>query len=110
LGAKRRWFANRWWQLARGAPLPIRPIVDTFTGSTTETDVFTNSFGWRVRDDGSPLIYGGAWPWHNGKVNIAYVDGSARDVTTQQLGAGCDVQNDWKGYISDPDAYLWDAR
>jgi prepilin-type N-terminal cleavage/methylation domain-containing protein/prepilin-type processing-associated H-X9-DG protein len=85
-------------------------IVDTFTGSTTETEVFTNSFGWRVRDDGSPLIYGGAWPWHTGKVNIAYVDGSARDVTTQQLGAGCDVQNDWKGYISDPDTYMWDAR
>ena len=85
-------------------------VLDTFTGSTTETDVFTNSFGWRVRDDGSPLIYGGAWPWHTGKVNIAYVDGSARDVTTQQLGAGCDVKSDWKGYISDPDAYMWDVR
>ena len=85
-------------------------VIDTFTDSTSTTNVYTNSFGWRVRDDGSPLIFGGAWPWHGNKVNVAHIDGSARNLTTGQLGAGCDVQSGWKGYIVNSDLYVWDAR
>lgn len=84
--------------------------IDTFTGASRGGEVYTNSIGWRVRDDGSPLIFGGAWPWHFQRVNVAMIDGSARTMTTGDLSAGCDVRDSWQGYIKDENVYRWDAR
>jgi prepilin-type processing-associated H-X9-DG protein len=58
-------------------------------------------------------VYGGCWPWHNDNgptVNVIFVDGHTASLTIKQLAAGCDVQDAWKGFITDPDAYLWDLQ
>ena len=84
-------------------------VLDSFTGALRGGEVYTNAIGWRLEDDGSPLIYGGAWPWHTGRVNISYVDGSARSQTIGELSAGCDLKDHWKGFINDTNVYAWDT-
>jgi len=86
-------------------------VLDTFTGVIgRQAEIFTPSLGWRVNDDGSPKIYGGAWPWHFNRINVAMTDGSVRSMTTDDLGSGCDVQTGWNGLIRDPSQYHWDIR
>jgi len=40
-----------------------------------------------------PTPFGGAWPWHQGHMNVSRVDGSLRSLTPSGLQAGCDTQS-----------------
>jgi prepilin-type N-terminal cleavage/methylation domain-containing protein len=65
-----------------------------------------DTIGWGFSSDGSSQ-YGGAWPWHSGKLTIATVEGSVRPITLSQLGAGCNILPSWSGTIDDRHIYLW---
>lgn len=81
-----------------------RPF-DSFTLDATE--FYTPVAGWKVGQPNSPHIYGNAWPWHSGRVNLVRVDGSAKSWPIGKLSAGCDVQDGWKGLIGNSDQYSW---
>jgi len=123
---------SAWDQTANGQPVgggnwlvvpPCRyypEAVDSFTG-TRRAVVYTPTLGWLSTDgkrvsgmsetnsaDGT--LYGNAWPWHFGRMNVSYLDESVRSLTPKDLGTGCDVKDEWQGVISDAIAYPWDAR
>jgi prepilin-type N-terminal cleavage/methylation domain-containing protein/prepilin-type processing-associated H-X9-DG protein len=80
--------------------------VDTFGAGG---NVYTPFVGWDVNPK-SPRLYGNAWPWHSGRVNVVRVDGSAISIPPGRLTAGCSVATGWNGTIRDPSAYLWDSE
>jgi type II secretory pathway pseudopilin PulG len=81
---------------------------DTFSlGGSAQ--VYTTSPGWKSDHD-SPFVYGSAWPWHQGKMNLVRLDGSAKSISAEQLSAGCDVRENWQGSINDARAYIWDLN
>jgi prepilin-type processing-associated H-X9-DG protein len=96
---------------------------DTFTGSVGgNVPVYTTALGWSAANgesgdhpsdvttpSASPVLYGNAWPRHNGHMNVAFVDGHVRSITPAGLGAGCQVLNAWTGEIFDRGLYLWDT-
>lgn len=86
--------------------------IDSFTQSINNAIVYTPILGWSVTATsvGSDSPYGNAFPWHNGRMNVARLDGSVTNRTPAQLGVGCDVQNAWQGMIEDPERYMWDVR
>ena len=87
------------------------PAVDSFTGAQkTIPQVFTTSYGWQPQDEVASNVYGGAWPWHVGKLNMAEADGSIRTLDPQQLTTGCAALGSWAGSIQDPVAYMWDLH
>jgi prepilin-type N-terminal cleavage/methylation domain-containing protein len=81
---------------------------DTFLTMGDADQIFTVTNGW-TPDPKSTYIYGGAWPWHAGRMNVIRVDGSARTVAPGQLTEGCDVRANWSGYIRSRETYLWDV-
>lgn len=83
-------------------------LIDSF-GFDPSTTVFTASKGW-VLEPLSPLRYGFAWPWHDGRMSTAILGGGTKAITIGQLGAGCDVKQDWAGLIRDRSAYPWDLN
>ncbi len=86
-------------------------VIDSFTGrERTSSKVFTNSVGWQPNQANSPTIYGGAWPWHLGRLNVVDVDGSIHSLAPSQLTQGCELRGKWAGAIDDPDTYMWDTR
>ena len=86
-------------------------VVDSFTGAQRYTaDVYTTTFGWQPEKPTSPTIYGGAWPWHLGRANVAEADGSVKSVAPAQLTSGCNALGQWAGLIVDPVRYMWDLR
>jgi type II secretory pathway pseudopilin PulG len=85
----------------------LNPPVDTF--STAHT-VYSPTTGWDASDPRSPHVYGNAWPWHSGRVNVVHVDSSATSVPIKLLAKGCNVRDRWGGSISDPNDYMWDLR
>lgn len=82
------------------------PSSNVITGKGDQPQVFTLSQGWSA-DPNSKFLYGQAWPWHNGKMNVIRVDGSVRALTPQQLSAGCNVRPAWTGFIVNAQAYTW---
>jgi len=85
--------------------------VDSFTGEqNSHVKVFTTSDGWAPQVQSASNLYGGAWPWHMGRLNVVEVDGSVKSLDPIQLSSGCDVQGQWAGEIEDPVAYMWDLR
>lgn len=93
--------------------------VDSFTGASNDSlNVYTPVIGWKVgatsTTGGSPespaTNYGNVYPWHAGRMNVARIDGSIRSMSAGQLGAGCDVRDEWQGQISDAAVYMWDIR
>lgn len=68
------------------------------------------SFGWKVSSPNSSKLYGGAWPWHDGRMTVGRLDGSIRSMTPGQLAAGCSLQGDWGGDITDAGSYGWDLN
>jgi prepilin-type processing-associated H-X9-DG protein len=80
--------------------------VDTFTKGR-EGQVYTAMKGWNTSAEDSSLLYGRAWPWHYGRMNVARVDGSIRTMSPVQLTDGCDAKPEWHGYISNSSKYMW---
>jgi hypothetical protein len=93
----------------RYASQPDGQLLDTFLGGQKAEAAFVLTTGWSLNGN-STEQYGGAWPWHIGRMTIAHVDGSVRSMSPKELSVGCDVQADFSGPISNPDAYLWDIR
>jgi prepilin-type processing-associated H-X9-DG protein len=83
--------------------------IDSFKISSLEQEFFTPFNGWKNHKN-SDLLYGGAWPWHQGRMNVLRIDGSVRPLTPNQLTAGCQAQSNWQGLIRNPADYLWDLR
>lgn len=77
---------------------------------TVDGMIYTPTFGWKVDDPNSAHLYGNVWPWHNGKANLVHTDGSAKAVAIEELSAGCNVKDSWRGEISDPGEYMWDTH
>jgi len=69
--------------------------------------LYTPNEGWEFDKD-SAFVYGSAWPWHMGKVNIIRLDGSMKSISAEQLTTGCDARENWQGSIQDPSRYMWD--
>ncbi len=96
----------RFYQPSQGAP-----AIDSFTGkASTSVQVFTTSYGWEPQDVVASNLYGGAWPWHMGRMNVVEVDGRTRSLDPRDLTRGCDVQGQWAGSIKDASTYMWDIR
>ena len=85
--------------------------IDTFVNSSKRgLEVFAPSNGWVGDDITSGQKFGGAWPRHQGHMNVGFVDGHVKAITTDQLAAGCDLQPDWSGLIKDYQTYLWNVN
>jgi prepilin-type N-terminal cleavage/methylation domain-containing protein/prepilin-type processing-associated H-X9-DG protein len=86
--------------------------VDTFTVSLSAKQVFIANAadGWSAPEEQSPLVFGGAWPWHNGRMTVAYTDGNVRALTPPELWNGCQMAQHWEGSIDDAVRYPWDLR
>ncbi|HVL38116.1 MAG TPA: DUF1559 domain-containing protein [Fimbriimonadaceae bacterium] len=66
--------------------------------------------GWKVHNPNSGMVYGGAWPWHEGRMNTVRIGGNVKSIAPPELSAGCEVRPGWQGRITDPSAYLWDIQ
>lgn len=73
------------------------------------SQIYTPTLGWR-KDKDSPYLYGSAWPWHQGRMNMIRIDGSAVSIPSEVLSAGCDVRERWQGSIKDMSQYIWDLN
>ena len=89
---------------------PGTPSVDTFTQSLAGVQVYTTVFGWQPENENASNEFGGAWPWHYGRLNVVFVDGSARSMDPSQLTQGCQLEGRWAGYITDPSQYVWELH
>jgi prepilin-type N-terminal cleavage/methylation domain-containing protein len=69
--------------------------------------MYSPTQGWDSDKD-SPYVYGSAWPWHAGKMNLVRLDGSAVSIPAAVLSRGCDVRDNWLGTIRDSNQYIWD--
>lgn len=85
-----------------------RAIVDTF--GLVGKEVYARSAGWAVGDKRSSLQYGGAWPRHSGRLTVVRTDGSASLALVDELTSGCEVKENWSGYIRRSGEYIWDTR
>lgn len=79
------------------------PIVNDVTLA-----FFSAHPAWDVTPNGALKTFGGAYPWHIGRFNVMFADGSMKSLRPRQLTAGCIVSGSWTGLITDDAAYLWD--
>lgn len=85
-------------------------VTDTFpsAGATAEHSPeasMPSTPGWGGRNG---QMYGYAWPWHQGRMAVAFLDGSAQTLSPVQLAKGCDAKPAWSGFIFDRGTYAWD--
>lgn len=88
---------------------PCRYYADG-TDSFPVQSQYSNYYWYGAWNPTTPLawaVFGGVWPWHNGMVNAAFVDGHAKAFTVSGLTAGCNVKDAWGGPIMDKSAYMW---
>ena len=83
-------------------------VVDSFLIGQGSA-LYAPTAGWE-KDKDSPYLYGSAWPWHTGRMNIVRIDGSATSIPAGALSAGCDVRENWMGSIRDSSLYMWDLN
>jgi len=84
--------------------------TDTFRDGSSGGAIFTYDGGWQPGDADSPMRYGGAWPFHMERINIARLDGGVNSVSPAQYSVGCDVEPNWDGFITDSGAYIWNPQ
>ncbi len=84
--------------------------VDTWdVDENGETVYRAHEAGWMVNGNGA-RSYGGAFPWHSGRMNVAMVSGNVRSFSPEELIKGCSADINWNGLILDDSSYLWDER
>ncbi len=66
--------------------------------------------GWAPSNPNAWNVFGGAWPWHNDMVNVAFADGHVKTMKISATTAGCDVKDGLQGAVYDLDKYLWDVE
>lgn len=86
----------------------LRDSFDPYNGGNVK--LFLVSIGWAVKHPNSGSVYGNAWPWHEGRMNVMRLDGSLKTLTPTQLTEGCNLGDSWKGNISNVGSYVWDAN
>lgn len=92
-------------------PCRYQKIGDTqYDTFNAKGNIYTPYNGWSTTNPNSAHIYGNAWPWHDGLLNVMRVDGSARAIQPKQLLTGCSAKEDWQGFIDDASSYLWDTQ
>jgi prepilin-type processing-associated H-X9-DG protein len=85
-------------------------LVDTFLYGGGSSTVLLVNEGWE-KDVRSKLTnFGGAFPWHRGRMNVLFLDGRVQSRTPQDLTRGCNVENNFQGVIVDPLGYSWDLQ
>ncbi len=72
-------------------------------------EAFAPTRGWKINRLAVDR-FGRAWPWHNGRTNVAFVGGNTRPLTMSQLSMGCRVRDSWNGIIDDTGKYFWDFQ
>ena len=100
-----------------GSWLVVPPCRYTRTQSGVRVDsfsvnggrIYAPSNGWQSDKD-SPYLYGSAWPWHQGRMNLVRIDGSATNISGARLSSGCDVRENWNGIIREVGEYIWDLN
>ena len=91
--------------------LPNGTVADSFNMPEGSRSYFGFSpVGWQPSSSRSWLVYGGAWPWHNDRFTIAFADGHVDMALIDELIAGCQFQDSWRGLIDDSSAYIWDLN
>lgn len=81
---------------------------DTFSGAAgIGPEVFAPSKGWTPSHPDSTFAFGAAWAWHMDHITVTDVSGSTRAVAKDTLSRGCNVQESWTGYITEPSRYSW---
>jgi prepilin-type N-terminal cleavage/methylation domain-containing protein/prepilin-type processing-associated H-X9-DG protein len=89
--------------------LPNGQVVDSFDIPYGSRSYFGFSpVGWQPQSTTSWQVYGGSWPWHQGRFTVGFADGRVDLVTVDDLTAGCDFQESWRGLIRNTSAYIWD--
>lgn len=84
--------------------------VDSFKVAGSGEEIYTASyFGWDTTSQSGPK-YGGAWPWHNGRLNVLMLGGNASPLVPDKLSDGCALGNRWSGYINNSGSYMWDLN
>jgi len=90
----------------RYAPLPIGKD-DTMRLPNAE--VFFSNSGW-LKESNRILKFGGAYPWHEGRMTVLYMDMRAIPRTPEHLANGCQVSQGFDSLISDLKEYAWDLN
>ncbi len=86
-------------------------VSDSFQfGSKNYLQYFSITRGWTAEQDDSSMVYGGAWPWHEGRITVVHADGSVKMRRIEELTAGCDAHASWNGLILDTHRYPWDIE
>lgn len=111
------------WSVRNGRPSgggnyiiqpPCRFVAESGILRNTIEDSAIDDFpldrGWSVSQVPDQTTYGGAWPWHGGRLTVGYADGHVRARVPKSLGEGCDVKPALKGTILSLDVYQWDLR
>lgn len=115
-------FVDSVWDVKSGQPVGGgRSLIEPpcrfqkVAGVVTDTtpDVASNLIGgWDLSNEASPseATYGGAWPWHNGRMTTAFADGHVASSTPSALVNGCDVRPQFRGNILNTSLYMWDLQ
>ena len=102
--------------LLDGGQLPIDPPCVTYLdGSNDLVPLGGAPFryyygGWMPSSPNAWNVFGGVWPYYTSQATVGFIDSHAKSQRISQLAAGCDVQDQWGGYITDPTKYEWDFR
>ena len=83
--------------------------LDTFMISGN-VNIFLANDGWQKSTTADVDDFGGAWPRHNGQMNVLFVDGRVKSVRPMSLVAGCALQDNLQGDIFDSMQYSWDLQ
>lgn len=72
-------------------------------------EFFEINSGWTRQNSPGGVQYGGAYPWHNERMNVVFAQGNVKRLTVDQLMAGCDPDAVTNGLIYDDSQYIWDT-
>ena len=73
-------------------------------------EVIVENLDWEKTDNNRFRKYGGAWPWHNGQMNVLFIDGHVKLMTPSNLVSGCTLESQATGVIIDSGSYDWDLQ
>lgn len=78
-------------------------------GGYENHQIYTPAHRWD-RPQREPTQMGGLWPWHDGKLTVAFTDGHVKMLPIARMYEGCEVLPGWGGTLGDTGRYIWDLR
>jgi prepilin-type N-terminal cleavage/methylation domain-containing protein len=85
--------------------------IDSWPSGVPISNPYLAHVPWDVEEtDDKAVTFGGAYPWHDGRMTVVHIDGSVKVKTPDQLASGCTVEKDLRGLITNPSSYTWDLR